>query len=171
MASLWQQADLLRWVLEATVVAWRSCGPWGRTVSTVTFWDRLTWPFCQLWQLLPQGSCTKLVAAIPVWKYTVTLHACCLHGRYRFGSRCAAHHSDDPALLLWQHHEWVLPAWSTNAAIAAFQGKALIARQSALRLLYTTVREIRCSASLGRTSKTYLWEQMEVAHKNPLDWS
>lgn len=85
-----------------------------------------------------------------------TWHARCLQGRYCFGSRRALHHSN-PTPLFWQHNE--VPPWSTNATISAFQGKALIATQSALQVHYNTGREMWrqcCSASLGTTSATCL---------------
>ena len=86
-----------------------------------------------------------------------TWRARCLWGRYCFGSRRAVHHGNDPTPLFWQHNG--IPPWSTNTAISALQGKALIAKQSALQVHYNTGREIWrqcCNAFLETTSETRL---------------
>lgn len=96
-----------------------------------------------------------------------TSHARCLRGRYCCGCRHALHHSNHPTPLFWQHNE--VPPWGTNTAISAFQGKALIAKQSALQVHYDTGREIWrqcCNASLETTSETHLWELVKLIHKN-----
>lgn len=70
-------------------MAWRSCGPRGRTVSTVTFWDTITQPFCQPWQLLLRRRCTKPEAANAGleahWKMTLGMPAA-----YRAGTTLEA---------------------------------------------------------------------------------
>lgn len=97
-----------------------------------------------------------------------TWHARCLQGRYYFGSRRAVHPSNDSTPLFRQRNE--VPPWSTNTAISAFQGKALIAKPSALQVHYNTGKEIWrqcCSASLETTRETHLWELVKLIHKNP----
>lgn len=104
---------------------------------------------------------------------------CLPRGRHGFGSRRAVHRSNDPKPLFRHHNE--VPPWSTSTAISAFQGKALIAKQSALQVRYNSRREIwravlQCfprnnlGNSAVRSSETNPWKSVRLVKWTEPHW-